>query len=59
MLCIGGGVLLATVFIHMMKEVRESMARARHMGMLPQDADYPFAELIICMGKNYIKFSFH
>jgi len=49
-LCIGGGVLLSTVFIHMLKEVRESMDRARYMGMLPQDADYPFAELIICMG---------
>ena len=38
----------------MMKEVRESMDRASDMGMLPQDADYPFAELIICMGKNYL-----
>ena len=40
----------------MMKEVRESMDRATDMGMLPQDADYPFAELIICMGKNYLKY---
>jgi len=49
-LCIGGGVLLSTVFIHMLKEVRESMDRATILGMLPKEADYPFAELIICMG---------
>jgi len=48
-LCIGGGVLLSTVFIHMLKEVREYMDRAIEMRMLPK-ADYPFAELIICMG---------
>ena len=53
MLCIGGGVLLSTVFIHMLKEVRESMDRAMALGMLPKEADYPFAELIICMGKNF------
>ena len=47
---------MSTVFIHMMKEVRESMDRATQKGMLPQDADYPFAELIICMGKNYLKY---
>eukprot|EP00092_Neocalanus_flemingeri_P024739 GFUD01026828.1.p1 GENE.GFUD01026828.1~~GFUD01026828.1.p1 ORF type:complete len:612 (+),score=176.20 GFUD01026828.1:251-2086(+) len=49
-LCVGGGVLLSTVFIHMMKEVRMSMDRATDMGMLPKEAEYPFAELIICMG---------
>jgi len=48
-LCIGGGVLLSTVFIHMLKEVREYMERAIRMRMLPS-ADYPFAELIICLG---------
>jgi len=49
-LCVGGGVLLSTVFIHMLKEVRESMDRATDMGMLPKEAEYPFAELIVCMG---------
>jgi len=49
-LCIGGGVLLSTVFIHMLKEVRDSMDRAVDMGMMPKESDYPFAELIICMG---------
>ena len=44
---------MSTVFIHMLKEVRESMDRAMVMGMLPKEADYPFAELIICMGKDF------
>ena len=55
-LCLGGGVLLSTVFIHMLKEVRESMDQATHMGMIPKDADYPFAELIICMGNLHKQF---
>ena len=55
MLCIGGGVLLSTVFIHMLKEVRESMDKATEMGMLPMEADYPFAELILCMGREDTK----
>ena len=29
------------------------MDRATDMGMLPKEADYPFAELIICMGKSF------
>ena len=36
----------------MLKEVRESMDRATDMGMLPKEAEYPFAELIVCMGNN-------
>ena len=28
MLCVGGGVLLATVFVHMLPEVRESLENA-------------------------------
>ena len=50
-LCFGGGVLLSTVFIHMMKEVRESLERATTMGMIPVEMEFPFAELLICMGK--------
>ena len=34
----------------MLKEVRDSMDRAVDMGMMPKESDYPFAELIICMG---------
>ena len=32
MLCIGGGVLLATVFVHMIPEVREQLELARKQG---------------------------
>ena len=31
MLCVGGGVLLATVFIHMIPEVRESLETAKKL----------------------------
>lgn len=48
-LCIGGGVLLATVFIHMIPEVRESISHAIELGSIP-DTHYPLAELIICFG---------
>ena len=47
--------LLSTVFIHMLKEVRESMDKATEMGMLPMEADYPFSELILCMGRENTK----
>jgi len=55
-LCIGGGVLLSTVFIHMLGEVRESMARAKEFGLLPKEVDYPFAELLFCVGFLLILF---
>ena len=51
-LCFGGGVLLSTVFIHMVVEVRESLERATNMGMIPRHMEFPFAELLICMGNN-------
>ena len=48
-LCAGGGVLLATVMVHMVREVRESLDRAAGLGVsLPQD--FPVAELVICCG---------
>ena len=47
--------LLSTVLIHMLKEVRESMEKATELGILPTEADYPFAELILCMGREDIK----
>ena len=47
--------LLSTVLIHMLKEVRESMEKATELGMLPMEADYPFAELILCMGREDTK----
>ena len=48
-LCFGGGVLLATVFIHMIPEVRESLDHASSLGYMP-DSHYPFSELLICLG---------
>ena len=51
MLCFGGGVLLSTVLLHMLREVRESVERATDMGMFPEHSEYPFAELIVGMGK--------
>jgi hypothetical protein len=58
MLCVGGGVLLATVFVHMIPEVRESLENARKLGYLGSskpdehghDHGYPFAELVVCAG---------
>jgi len=49
-LCFGGGVLLGTVFMHMLKEVRESMERAVSMGFFTEIEEYPFSELLICLG---------
>ena len=49
MLCIGGGVLLATVFIHMIPEVRESLQNAKHNSG-NEDHGYPLAELVVCAG---------
>eukprot|EP00095_Tigriopus_kingsejongensis_P009625 maker-scaffold94_size379870-snap-gene-0.13 protein:Tk09625 transcript:maker-scaffold94_size379870-snap-gene-0.13-mRNA-1 annotation:"zinc transporter zip1" len=48
-LCVGGGVLISTVFVHMIPEVRESLAHAASLGYMP-DSHYAFAELIICLG---------
>jgi len=56
-LCFGGGVLISTVFIHMLKEVRESLGRAGSLGSLPpamMEMEYPFSELLLCMGFLFI-----
>uniref|UniRef100_T1JNF4 Uncharacterized protein n=1 Tax=Strigamia maritima TaxID=126957 RepID=T1JNF4_STRMM len=45
----GGGVLLATSFLHMIPEVRENLIKAAKYGILPQTS-YPFAELFVCTG---------
>jgi hypothetical protein len=34
----------------MVTEVRESLERATTMGMIPVEMEFPFAELLICMG---------
>ncbi|KAG0717925.1 RNA-directed DNA polymerase from mobile element jockey [Chionoecetes opilio] len=50
LLCFGGGVLLATVFTHMLPETREGFAAA-----LPE-ITYPLTEVIICAGFFLIYF---
>ena len=55
-LCLGGGVLLATVFIHMLPETRESLDNAAGSGYLPADSHYAFAELFVCLGFLLIYF---
>ena len=49
LMCFGGGVLLATVFIHMLPEVRESLDISRvDKGGDPLDhTGYPFGEMVI------------
>jgi zinc transporter 1/2/3 len=51
-LCFGGGVLLATCFIHMIPEVRESIEAVKRSGstVISDDTSFPFAELLICCG---------
>jgi len=53
-LCFGGGVLLSTVMIHMMTEVRELLERATRTGIIPEEIKYPFAELLLCAGFLFI-----
>lgn len=48
-LCFGGGVLLATCFIHMIPEVRESLEAVKARHLLPE-TEFPLAELFICCG---------
>ena len=71
-LCVGGGVLLATVFVHMLPEVRESINTAKkqfeknnentttkhepHGDGHEDEHGYPFAELITCAGFFVIYF---
>ena len=53
-LCFGGGVLLATVLLHMLKEVREVLEQAAGKGALPESLEeYPFAELMVGAGINF------
>lgn len=49
-LCFGGGVLLSTVFIHLLSEVRQSLEDAVSHGEFSEDTHFPFAELLICAG---------
>ncbi|XP_066996021.2 zinc transporter ZIP1 [Anabrus simplex] len=51
-LCFGGGVLLATCFIHMIPEVREYIeaVKGSDKSLLPSDSEFPYAELFVCIG---------
>ena len=44
--------MLSTVLLHMVREVRESIARATALVMLPGMEEYPFAELLIGLGNT-------
>ena len=49
--------LLSTVFIHMVVEVRESLEKATTMGMFQMEIELPFAEILICMGGMLVFFT--
>ena len=51
--------LLSTVLIHMMSEVRELLGRATRMGSIPKELEFPFAELLICIGKMEWRIAIH
>jgi len=48
-LCFGAGVLLATLFLHLLPEAHEDMENAMKKGFLAQTS-FPVAEAIICCG---------
>ena len=52
-LCFGGGVLLATVFLHLLPETRVSFERATKKGFLPP-MPYPLTELVVCLGFFFV-----
>ena len=43
--------LLSTVLVHMLREVRESVDRAQALGMFSKEMEFPLAELLIGLGK--------
>ncbi len=48
-LCFGGGVLLSTVFLHILPEVQENFSHATELEYLP-DSHFPIASACICAG---------
>lgn len=48
-LCFGAGVLLATVFLHLLPETKENFQYAMEEGFI-QDTDYPVAEVSVLSG---------
>lgn len=52
-LCFGGGVLLATVFLHLLPETRASFDHASALGYMPE-MQYPYTELSVCLGFFFV-----
>lgn len=48
-LSFGGGVLLATTFLHLLPEVRETIESLQHDGEMPSTS-FPLAEMLMCVG---------
>lgn len=46
----GGGVLLATTFLHLLPEVKEQIEDLQKQGVLFSQKDFPYAECIMCGG---------
>lgn len=49
LLCFGGGVLLATTFLHLLPEISENIAMLQSQGQLPH-FEFHFAEALMCIG---------
>lgn len=49
LLCFGGGVLLATTFLHLLPEITESISALQSSGQLPE-FKFHFAEMLMCIG---------
>lgn len=49
LLCFGGGVLLATTFLHLLPEMTESITALQEAGKLPH-FEFHFAEMLMCIG---------
>nr|XP_053638888.1 zinc transporter ZIP1-like [Cherax quadricarinatus] len=52
-LCFGAGVLMATVFLHLLPETKETYDHAMNVGYMVA-VDYPLAELIMCIGFFFV-----
>lgn len=49
LLCIGGGVLLSTTFIHLLPEVNEQIEDLQTDGVIPE-LDFHLGHLLMCAG---------
>lgn len=49
LLCIGGGVLLCTTFLHLLPEVDEQLTELQEDGIFPE-LQFHFPELLMCLG---------